>query len=99
MRKIALSIASLAVLFFASASAGSASWSDGHTRLESTQGTAHVNQRRPDWELGHTPILAHHLQEAAVQETLGAGPDAHKEDWVRNKDTECDIHLHTAGSK
>lgn len=98
MRKIALSIASLAVLFFAGASAGSASWSDGHTRLESSQGTNIRSQRRPDWELGTTPILGHHLQNAPLQETLGAGPDALKEDWVRNKDTECDIHLHTAGS-
>ena len=66
--------------------------------MESNQGNNIRHQRRPDWELGTTPILGHHLQQAPIQETIGAGPDAIKENWVTNKDTELDIHLNTAGS-
>jgi hypothetical protein len=66
MRKIALSIAAIAVLFVAGAQAGSQSWRNGNTRMEKNQGNDIRHQDRPELELGVTPILAHHLQQAAV---------------------------------
>ena len=97
MRKIALSIAAIAVLFVAGAQAGSESWRNGATRMEKNQGDDIRHQDRPEWELGTTPILGHHLQQSAVYDTIGAGPDSVNENWVTNKDTECDIRLKNAG--
>jgi hypothetical protein len=62
MRKIALTLAAIAVLFVAGTQAGAQSWRNGNTRFESNQGENIRPQDRPDWELGTTPILAHHLQ-------------------------------------
>jgi len=98
MRKIALSIATIAVLFVAGAQAGSQSWRNGNTRMSSPhQGDGIRPQDRPDWELGLTPVLSHHIQQAAIKESLGAGTDAEKESWATRKDADCNIRLTTAG--
>ena len=99
MRKIALSIAAIAVLFVAGAQAGSQSWSNGNTRMSSNQGDNIRAQDRPDWELGVTPILGHHLQQAAMQQSIGADTDAEKESWATRKDADCNIRLTTPMDK
>ncbi len=96
MRKIALSLAALAVLFVTAAQAKEESWRNGNTRMSNQQGSGIRSQERPDWELGITPVLAHHLQQAPATESLGAGTDSEAESWMTRKDAKCDIGLTVA---
>lgn len=75
MRKIALTLAYLAVLFVASASGESWRSDMGGHAADSEQMRLHKDQQAIPTTLD-APILTHHLQRAPVQKSLGVPMDS-----------------------